>query len=107
MRDNDLLLLKALAKVGENDTETLKAIDEAYINISTKTKQFDFLKQFHFYGKALNKQNKIFKLRFECFEITNPYDLRLTFSIDESERITYSIQSYGRLFALTKEELEK
>ena len=105
MRDNDLLLLKALAKVGENDTETLKAIDEAYINVSTKTKQFDFLKQFDFYGKALNKPNKIFKLKFERFEITDSYDLRLTFAIDDLEKITYSIKSYGRLFALTKEEL--
>ena len=106
MRDNDLLLLKALAKVGENSLEILDAIDDAYINVLTKVKQFDFLKSFDFYGKELNKLDKIFKMRFENFEITNNHDLRLTFSVCEGGRITYSIKNYGRLFALTKEELE-
>ena len=104
--DKDLLLLRALAKEGLKDIETLTAIEEAYINVSTKTKQFDFLRSFDFYGKTLNCPNSIFLLRFENFEVTDSDDLRLTFAIDDLEKVTYSIKSYGKLFALTKEELE-
>lgn len=51
MRDNDLLLLRALASVGNNDLEIEQAIVDAYINVYTKVKQFDFLKQFDFMAK--------------------------------------------------------
>lgn len=108
MMDKDLLLLKALAKAGITDADTLKAIDEAYDNVLAKTKQLDSLKGLNFFGKALNCEGIVFPLKFERFDVTDYNDLRMTFRTDDfGERITYTIKSYRRLFALTEEELLK
>lgn len=106
MMDKDLLLLKALAKAGITDIDTLKAIDEAYDNVSAKTKQLDALNGLTFYGKVLNCE-VVFPLKFERFEVTDYNDFRMTFRTDDfGGRVTYAIESYRKLFALTKEELK-
>lgn len=61
-----------------------------------------------FYGKAINEPNKIIELEFDKLSFRPEEDLLLIhFKVLNSwaTSIFYSIFDYGKLFALTKEEL--
>ena len=68
----------------------------------------EWLSKIRFYGKALNEPNKILELKFYKLEIRPEEDLLLIyFEVlnNWGANIFYNILSYGRSWALTKEEL--
>ena len=106
-----LTLLYALAMVGvENTDKGMKpTLNEAYKEVKEVIAQFDYLKNYTFYGKALNMGNEIFTLKFLRFETSDyPNSISLVFrTLENDMRINYSLQDYGTMFALTKRELKK
>lgn len=106
-----LALLYALAMVGvDNTDEGMKpTLNKAYKETKEVVKQFDCLKNYTFYGKALNMGDEIFPLEFVGFITTDfPNSLSIWFRVKgEGMSINYSLQDYGTLFALTKKELKK
>lgn len=69
----------------------------------------EWLTRKRFYGRAINEPNKINELEFDKLSFRQEEDLLLIhFKVLNSwaTSIFYSIFDYGKMFALTKEELE-